>query len=160
MEDNFWWKTTLDERQFLMEDNLWWKTTFDGSQTSIQDELWREKTGRLPKLEFDMSCLSCIPRAISWYCCCCCLQLFCNVVLLRLKIIVEKLLSQENTGRDKDSSCLNWDKQITRTWNDCSRILVKGQLAIDSTCVCLTIATSSSLQDEAKLNLYPRVWHS
>ena len=153
MENNLWWKTTFDGRRLLMEVNLQYKMSFGGKKLSF----W---TGRLPKLEFDMSCLSCIPRAISWYCCCCCLQLFCNVVLLRLKIIVEKLLSQENTGRDKDSSCLNWDKQITRTWNDCSRILVKGQLAIDSTCVCLTIATSSSLQDEAKLNLYPRVWHS
>ena len=63
MEDNLWWKTTLDGRRPLMatfvgrrpltEDDLWWKTTFDRRQPSTEDDLWRKTTfdGRRPLME-------------------------------------------------------------------------------------------------------------
>ena len=73
LEDDLWWKTTIDERRSLtkytlwrktpfdgrwplMEENLWWKTTFDGRQPVTEDnlltedDLWQKTTfdGRLP----------------------------------------------------------------------------------------------------------------
>ena len=39
MEDDLWWKMTIDERHPLMEDNILWKTTFDGRQPLMENNL-------------------------------------------------------------------------------------------------------------------------
>ena len=53
MEDDLWWKTTIDGRQPLMEDDLRWKMTFDGRRLSMEDDLqWKTTvSGRRPSLE-------------------------------------------------------------------------------------------------------------
>ena len=57
MEDDFWWKTTYDERQSLMEDDLWRKMTFDKRLPLTEDDFWRKTTfdARWPwrKMTFD-----------------------------------------------------------------------------------------------------------
>ena len=38
IEDDLWWKSTLDWRQPFMEGDHWWKTTFEGRQPFMEDD--------------------------------------------------------------------------------------------------------------------------
>ena len=77
MEDTFWWKKHLEEKEPVVEDDfdgrqplvendidglqpsmedvLKWKIIFDDRQHSMKDNLWRSDmlSLRLPKLEFE-----------------------------------------------------------------------------------------------------------
>ena len=56
MEDELWWKTTLDGRWPLMEDNLGWKTTLDGRWALMEEDLGWKMTldGWGPWMEDDL----------------------------------------------------------------------------------------------------------
>ena len=56
IEDDLWWKTTYDERRFMMEDDFWWKTTDDGRRLMMKEDLQWKTTcdGRRPSMEDDL----------------------------------------------------------------------------------------------------------